>query len=269
MNIQIVQQFTKRTEYKMLKSWISVDERNINELMSGICVIPAIIILKLSEVELQTLNKWWRQWGNQLIVSPPFHQMDIVSLLQLNGDLSVHGIEASSYTFNSIPVNESIKTNTKSKWKLDSGDTVAIHHYEHSGSGCVTLTTVPILDYRLMSKQDICKKLFLELIIENQNEETTIIQESFIPSPVHDYILLLASANVLELTDVSGQLSNFFKVTISHNKALELLQQLIDQKLLEDSGSITDEGEKYINLKGYIPFVREIKRWRRDDGAWR
>jgi hypothetical protein len=267
MNIQIVRQFTKRTEYKILKSWISVDERNINELMSGICVIPAIIMFKLSEVELQSLNKWWRQWGNQLIVSPPFHQMDIVSLLQLNSELSVHGIEAN--TFNSLPVIESIKTNTKSKWELDIGKTIAIDHYEHSGSGCVTLTTVPLLDYRLMSKQDICKKLFLELIIENKNEETTKIQESFIPTPVHEYILMLASANVLELTVVSGQLSNFFKVNISHNEALELLQKLIDQRLLEDSGSITDKGEKYINLKGYIPFVREIKRWRRDDGAWR
>ncbi|MEC2078740.1 hypothetical protein [Metabacillus fastidiosus] len=89
MNIQIVKKFTKRTEYKMLKNWISVDERNIDELTSGICVIPAIIILKLSEVELQSLNKWWRHCGNQLIVSPPFHQMDVLSLLQLNVDLSV------------------------------------------------------------------------------------------------------------------------------------------------------------------------------------
>ncbi|WGG46473.1 hypothetical protein [Rossellomorea sp. DA94] len=267
MNIQIVQKFTKRTEYKMLKSWISVDERNINELMSGICVIPAIIILKLSVVELQTLNKWWRQWGNQLIVSPPFHQMDIASLLQLNGELSVDGIETSS--FNSLPVHESIKTNNRSKWKLDSGETVAIHHNEHSGSGCVTLTTVPLLDYRLMSKQDICKNLFLELLKENKNEEPTKIQESFILSPVHEYILILASAKIFELTKVSGQLSNYFKVNISNNKTLELIQQLIDQRLLGDSGSITDEGKKYINLKGYIPFVREIKRWRRNDGAWK
>ncbi|MEC2078739.1 hypothetical protein [Metabacillus fastidiosus] len=111
--------------------------------------------------------------------------------------------------------------------------------------------------------------MFLELIIENKNDESIIVQEPFIPSPVHEYILILASANVLEPTKISGQLSNFFKESLSHNKALELLQQLIDQKLLEDSGAITDEGEKYIKLKGYKAFVREIKRWRRDDGAWR
>ncbi|MBM7649039.1 hypothetical protein JOC78_001992 [Bacillus ectoiniformans] len=267
MNIQIVKKFTNRTEYKMLKNWISVDERNIDELTSGICVIPAIIILKLSEVELQALNEWWRHWGNQLIVSPPFHQMDVVSLLQLNVDLSVQGTEAQS--FNSLPVIESIKTNTKSKWELANGEIVAIDYFEHSGSGCVTLTTVPLLDYRLLSKQDICKKLFLELLIENQNNESITVQDTFIPTSVHEYIMILASANVLESTKISGQLDNFFKENLSHNKALELLQQLIDQKLIEDSGSITEDGEKYINLKGYKAFVREIKRWRRDDGAWR
>ena len=267
MNIQIVKKFTKRTEYKMLKNWISVDERNIENLTSGICVIPAIIILKLSEVELQSLNKWWRHWGNQLIVSPPFHQMEVVSLLQLNVDLSVQGTEAQS--FNSLPVIESIKTNIKSRWELANGEIVAIDHFEHLGSGCVTLTTVPLLDYRLLTKQDICKKLFLELINENKNDESPTVQEPFIPSPVHEYILILASAHVLESTKISGQLSNFFKENLSHNKALELLQQLIDQKLLEDSGAITDAGEKYISIKGYKAFVREIKRWRRDDGAWR
>ncbi|MEK4138299.1 hypothetical protein MHB75_09300 [Kurthia sp. FSL E2-0154] len=267
MNIQIVKKYTKRTEYKMLKNWINVDERHIDELTSGICVIPAIIILKLSEVELQSLNKWWRQWGNQLIVSPPFHQMDVVSLLQLKVDLSLQETEAQS--FNSLPVIESIKSNTKSKWELANGEIVAVDYFEHSGSGCVTLTTVPLFDYRLLPKQDICKKLFLELIIDNKNDESIPVREQFIPSPVHEYILILASANVLEPSKISGQLSNFFKENLSHNEVLELLQQLIDQKLLEDSGVITDVGEKYINLKGYKAFVREIKRWRRDDGTWR
>jgi hypothetical protein len=266
MNIQIFKQFAKRTEYKMLKSWITVKERNVDELESGVCVIPAIILLKLSEVDLQSLNIWWRKWGSQLIVSPPFHQMDVVTLLKLNVDFSVRSIECQ--LFSSLPVIESIKTNTKSKWELAKGEIVAVDHFEHSGSGCVTLTTVPILDYRLLSKQEICKKLFLELINEKANDESAAVQESFIPSPVHEYILILASANVLEPTKISEQLSNYFSKKLFHNKALELFQQLTDQKFLGDSGEITDAGEKYIDLKGYRAFVREIKRWRRDDGAW-
>src|SRR5690625_2981468 len=169
MNIQIIKQFSKRTEYKILKEWLSTEERNIEELMDGICVIPAIILLKLSMTELQLLNNWWRKWGNQLIVSPPYHQIDIVTLLQLNVDLSVQAIGPQS--FNSFPVVESIKTNVKSKWELESGEVLALDFFEHSGSGCLTLTTVPLLDYRLLSKGKYGKRLFLELINKKTNVE--------------------------------------------------------------------------------------------------
>lgn len=267
MNIQIIKLFIKRTEYKMLKGWISVDERNIDELMSGVCVIPAITLLKLSEMELQALNKWWRQWGNQLIVSPPFHQMDVVSLLRLNVDLSVEAIE--NQLFNSLPVIESIKTNAKSKWQLAEGEIVAVDHYEHSGSGCVTLTTVPLLDYRLMSQQEVCKKLFLELINEKASQQTSAVQELWTLNPVHEYMLILAAANVLDSTKLSVQLSQYFKEEILQNKAFELFQQLTNENFLKGNGAITDAGEKYINLTGYRAFAREIKRWRRDDGEWR
>lgn len=267
MNIQIIKQFTKRTEYKMLKSWISVNERNVDELESGVCVIPAIILLRLSDIELQLLNKWWRQWGNQLIVSPPFHQMDVDALLQLTIDLSVQAIENQS--FNSLPVMESIKTNSKSKWQLAGSEIVAVDHYEHSGSGCVTLTTIPLLDYRFLSQQEVCKKLFLELINEKASQQTVAVQELFTLKPVHEYILILAAANVLDPTKLSVQLSQYFKEEMLQNKAYELFQQLTNENLLETTGALTDTGEKHINLKGYGAFVREIKRWRRDDGEWK
>ncbi|WP_374187302.1 hypothetical protein ACEPPU_14505 [Priestia aryabhattai] len=267
MNIQIIKQFTNRTEYKMLKGWIDVDEQNIDELMPGVCVIPTIILLKLSDVELQSLNKWWRQWGNQLIVSPPFHQIDVALLLQLNVALSVQAIETQS--FNSLPVIEAIKTNSKSKWQLARGEIVAVDHYEHSGSGCVTLTTIPLLDYRLLSQQEACKKMFLELINEKFSKETATAQKSFILNSVHEHIIILASANVLNPTKLSEQLSYYFKEELSQNEALELFRQLTNKNFIEITGVITDIGEKHINFKGYRAFVREIRRWRRDNREWR
>lgn len=266
MNIQIIKQFSKRTEYKMLKEWLSTQERNIEELMNGICVIPAIILLKLSETDLQLLNNWWRKWGNQLIVSPPYHQIDIVTLLQLNVDLSVQAIGPQS--FNSFPVVESIKTNVKSKWELESGEVLAVDFFEHSGSGCLTLTTVPLLDYRLLSKKKNGKRLFLELINKKSNVESAKIQESFTLCPIHEYILLLSSANVLDTTNLSEQLNKYFEKKISNEKAVDLFQQLITQGFLRDSGEITSLGEKHIKLKGYWAFVREIKRWGYNNGAW-
>jgi hypothetical protein len=267
VKIQIIKQFSKRTEYKMLRDWISVDERSIDELMTGVCVIPAIILLKLSEIELKSINIWWRQWGNQLIVFPPFHQIDVVTILQLNAGLSIQAIETQKY--NSLPVIESIKTNSISKWQLTDGGTVAVDLYEHSGSGRITITTIPLLDYRLLSKGQVSKRLFLELINEMASEETDLIQKIFTLNPNHEYILILASANVLDSAKLSNQLNYYFNTKISQDEATELFQQLIHEKFLESSGSLTDIGKEHIDFKGFRAFVREIKRWRRDDGEWR
>jgi hypothetical protein len=251
----------------MLKDWVNVEERNIDELMNGVCVVPSIILLRLSEIELQTLNRWWKQWGNQLIVSPPFHQIDIISLLKLNVDVSITAME--SQLFNNLSVIESIKTNSKSKWQLTDGEIIAVDHYEHSGSGCVTLTTVPLLNYRLLSQQEVCKKLFLELINEKANEGTDTVQEVFTMNPVHENILILAAAKVLDSTELAKQLSQYFNKQLNQNKATKLFHQLIHEKFLESSGALSVTGKEHINLKGYRAFVREIKRWRRDDGEWR
>ncbi len=266
MDIQIIKKFSNRTEYKLLRDWVTVDERNIDELIDGVCVVPAIILLKLSEVELQTLNRWWKKWGNQLIVFPPFHQMDVVSLLELNIDLSIKVMK--EQVFNGLPVIESIRMNSSPKWQLATGEKVAVDVFEHSGSGCVTLSTVSLLDYRLLSQQEVCKKLFIELINRKVDEDTVSVQEVFFLNAVHEYILMLASAKVLQPSKLSLQLSQYFNKQLNEDKALEFLQQLINKKYLDSSGALTDTGIEHINFKGYRAFVREIKRWRGDVGEW-
>lgn len=266
MHIQIVKKFSKRTEYKVLMDWINVIEKDVEELKAGVCVIPAIVLLKLSDIERRNLNIWWKQWGNQLIVSPPFHQMDIVSLLQLNTSLSVQPIQQQLYL--NIPIVEEIKTNAQSKWKLDNGQVIAIDIYDHSGSGCVTLTTIPFLDYRLLSKSEVCKQSFISLLHENSKSEVEKIHSEFEITPVHEYILILSSANIFELERLSLQLKRYFNTELSQVRALEFCEELINNNFMQVSGYLTELGVKYINDKGYKAFVREIKRWRCDDAEW-
>lgn len=267
MNLQIIEQFSKRTEYKMLREWVTVTERNISEFIAGICVIPAIVLLKLSESDLQRLNEWWKQWGNQLIVLPPFHKIDVGELLQLNVVIAIE--EIVEERFKDLPVVEVIKSNSQSIWELDNGDKTAVDIFEHTGSGCVTLTTIPLLDYRLSAKQEVCKTFFLELINTTGNDKTIISQESFSLQPVHEYILILASANVLDSANLSDQLNKFFKHSILQSKAIELFQNLVDEQYLESSGELTDIGKGIITKKSYQVFAREIRKWRHDDdGEW-
>lgn len=268
MNIQIIKNFSNRTEYKVLKEWGSVDERDVNDLNKGVCVVPAIIFLKLSETELQTLNKWWKQWGNQLIVFPPFHQIDIASLLQLNVCLTVEEVETQS--FNNIPVMEVFKTNVRPKWRTTNSEIIALDYYENSGTGCVTLTTLPLLDYRLLSHRTVCTELFYELINENDIEESVVPAErSVIFSPIHAFILILAASRVLDTTILNEQIRKYFNQNIPQQTLTEMFQQLINEKFLESSCVLTSSGEEYLKLNRYQAFVREIKRWGNNDGEWR
>jgi len=266
MNIQILRQYSSRTEYKVLRNWVEVTEKSTDELENGVCIIPAILLLKLTENDLKPLNLWWKEWGNQLIVLPPFHHIKLSHFLNINIDINVEEQDEDKYE--GIAIREVIKTNLQPKWKFTNGNKIAVDIFEHSGSGCLTLTTIPLLDYRLSERHETCKKILFKLLNKVNKNGDSYVQDTFTIHPIHNYILILAKADVIEASNLSTQLNEFFNKHMEQNKALSFYQQLIDEKYLSSSGGLTQKGIDIVNKQGLRVFAREIQRWRYNDGEW-
>jgi hypothetical protein len=267
-SLQILKPFSRRTEYKMLREWFDIEEKDAGELRPGVCVIPAIILLKMSESDRLNLIQWAKVWGNQLIVFPPYFNLDISSLLQMNDSISIK--EMNECTYEGIPVREEIATNLTPKIQLPTKQTVAVDFYYDTSSGCITITTLPLLDYRLLEQREICQRLFQSLMHSNESDTKDRIREEkqVIFKPVHQYLLLLSAANVIEQQQLVPLIQKFFYLEISENEVKSAFAELANLHYIHLDGTITEKGQQYIKENGYRAFVREIIKRRNDDGEW-
>ncbi|MBB5325893.1 hypothetical protein HNQ34_002999 [Anoxybacillus tepidamans] len=267
-SLQILKPFARRTEYKMLREWFKVKEKEIDKLQSGICVIPAIVLLKMSESDRSRLIQWTKGWGNQLMVFPPYLHLDISSLLKMNNAIFIK--EMNECTYEGIPVREEIVTNLTPKIQLPTKQTVAVDFYYDTSSGCMTITTLPLLDYRLLEQREICQRLFQSLMhINERDKKDEMSEEKQIAfKPVHHFVLLLSAANVLERQQIVPFIQKFFYVEVRENDVRQALAELENSHYIDSGGTITEKGKQYITEHGYRAFVREIIMRRKDDGEW-
>jgi hypothetical protein len=266
--LQIVKSFARRTEYKVLREWFEVEEKEMSELQPGICVIPGIVLLKMSDAERIRLIEWARIWGNQVMVSPPFHHVDISSLLQMNDSLFIKEID--ECTYEGIPVHEEIVSNLTPKIRLPAGKVIAVDFYYDTGSGCITVTTLPLLDYRLLQQGEACRQLFQSLIINRETtaQEEAVEQNVMIIEPIHQYLLLLAAAGTIDCQQLVQLIQNYFFISVDEKKVENAFIQLQHTNYIHLDGTITATGIQYISEKGLHAFVREIKKRRQNDGEW-
>jgi len=267
-SLQILKPFARRTEYKMLREWFDVEEKDVGELRSGICVIPAIILLKTSESDRLRLIQWTKEWGNQLMVFPPYLNLDISSLLQLNHSFSIK--EMNECMYEGVPVCEEIVTNLTPEIQLPTKQTVAVDFYYDTSSGCITITTLPLLDYRLLEQREICQRLFQSLMHINERDTKDEMSEEkqVMFKPVHHYLLLLSAADVIERQQLVPLIQKFFYLEVRENDVKSAFSELENLHYIHSDGTITEKGQQYIMENGYRAFVREIIKWRNDDGEW-
>lgn len=267
-SLQILKPFARRTEYKMLREWFDVEEKDVGELRSGVCVIPAIILLKMSESDRSCLIQWTKEWGNQLMVFPPYLNLDISSLLQLNHSFSIK--EMNECMYEGVPVREEIVTNLTPEIQLPTKQTVAVDFYYDTSSGCITITTLPLLDYRLLEQREICQRLFQSLMHINERDTKDEMSEEkqVMFKPVHHYLLLLSSADVIERKQLVPLIQKFFYLEVRENDVKSAFAELENLHYIHSDGTITEKGQQYIMENGYRAFVREIIKRRNDDGEW-
>ncbi len=265
--VQIIKRFTNRTEYQVIREWMSVRETDVTDLTAGKCIIPAAVLGKMSSDECNFLVAWTKQWKNQLLVFSPFRTVNVKEKLQLPVDLTISQINKSLYE--KLPVREFFLINLKPKLQLSSGQIVAVDVFYHSGSGQVTLTTLPVLDYQLLNYEEKCKEIFMSLlsIRETQADEVGKQPESELTA-LHQQLIVLAAAEITSTQSIRRVLKKRLQISIAEEKIKVIQEQLQAENYIDVDGAVTVKGQTVIEQSGFRAFVRELRKSTALEGAW-
>ena len=265
--MQILKPFANRTEYTVLKEWTPCREVELGDIGQGVCVIPAVVLSKLAGEDSNLLVNWVKQWGNQLLILPPFYSIDLKEKLQLGVELDVTRVPECFY--DGLPIKESFISNLNSKLKMTDGQTIALDIFYHSGSGHLTLTTLPLLDYRLLDHEEKCREIFQKLLdVEELKEDVPVKQDDIELTRLHKHVLLLAAGGMVSLPLVCRYLKTCFQTSVDEEQIQRVQQQLHSTSYLTRDGLIGQRGNEFIEQYGYRAFVRELARSASQDGEW-
>mgnify|MGYP000727584781 CR=1 FL=1 len=273
MKLNIPRKFSGRTEYQVLKNWYETPKFSFGNLnnISGNMVIVGRLLNGLEKNQLKMLKEWIFQEGNQLLCLPSWFEISLSSLFDLKIDLNIVSDDNLSLEdWDLSKLDYKVKTNLKQgiidKNKNDSIFTV--NYKRHKYSGLLTVTTLPLLDFKLLTKSEFLKaKLEQLLIVENISKkkvETKPIQTEL--STISIYILLLAGAGIPLEEDLDKKLEKYLYKKFSQ-KEINNGENILDHRDLIKEGEITKKGKKLIKEKGYIPYIKEINK-KKSDKLW-
>lgn len=267
VTLQTLKEFTKRTEYKVLKEWYEVTETDIYALQPGICIVPGIILSKAGDEQLAALVQWAREWGNHLLLIAPWWQAGLADYLDLPVGIEV---DEKKSEYQGISISHVLITKLPPVWQGKKGDTLAVSLRYHSGSGVLTLTTVPLLDYKLTAQRSACRSLLDELLSreimpgsEELPDNEVVLHDL---TEEHLMVLLLAAGGVNIHDDLAAKVRQYATVNIAGKEAA-LQQELWQAGLLDAAGIATEEGVKILVKRGYRSFIRELRK-QGDVDAW-
>jgi len=263
--IQILSEFEKRSEYKVLKELTPFTSVFINELKSGKLIIPGFAIIKMTEGELEKLSKWLENRNNHLIIVPSWIEMDLGKIFKSSLPLEIQAVEEMIY--DDIPVNYSVKTMIKDKLFEQDGNIFGVNYRKNTGVGLVTVVTLPLLDYKLFQLQDRFKGILNNLLSFSEVvvEEKVLNNENMVLDPIHINLIILKASGI-EL-DLKEKMFKYFYADIS--KAIiesKLKDLIVGEFILNDK--LTDKANEVIREKRLKAFIDVVKKKEMSSDGW-
>jgi hypothetical protein len=253
--IQILQKYVNRTEYKILKEWFPCVAAELDSLAPGTALIPGSILNKLTSDQIKSMISWIKKWGNQLILTPPWRDIDLGRLLELSNTVA---IKSERGDFQGIATGFVIQSNFPSKWQNSEHKSVAIDLKHHLGSGTISITTVPLLDYRRLEDESQNKALLAQLISTLHAETNNNQEIGFALNIDQLRILLLAAANIDITRQLREKVKAFFAAPLEKEEIiLEVLRQ---HGFLDAEWQATKKATQMLLKKGYHAFIRELRK---------
>lgn len=258
MMVQIISEYGKRTEYKVLEKFATIQEVSIDNISEGILLLPGILLNKLEKAEINILNNWLNTSNNQLILSPAWKEVSLndyfdisLGLKVLKGeDLEYEGIEC-QYKVEG-KVQEKIFTNEK-------GD-FGVHYRKDTGSGLLTVITLPLLDYKLSHKHDEFRQYFSACMNKTKpkEKEQTVEQEALEIGEDHLQLFILLAAGLKLDDDLREAFRQYFNKNLELKRIEELKGALIQEGFI-NGREISDKGRTFIKERQLKSFIKVLE----------
>lgn len=265
--IQILSEFEKRSEYKVLKELTPFTSVSINELESGKLIIPGFALIKMTEGELNKLNKWLENRNNHLVIVPSWIEMDLGKIFKSSLPLEIQAVEEMIY--DDIPVNYSVKTMVKDKLFEQDGNIFGVNYRKNTGVGLVTVVTLPLLDYKLFQLQDRFKGILNNLLSLSEivAEEKLLTKENIVLDPIHINLIILKASGIELGIDLQEKMFKYFYTDISKQTIEGKLNELIlGEFILNDK--LTSKANEVIREKRLKAFIDVVNKKEMSSDGW-
>lgn len=264
--IQILSEFERRTEYKILKLFAQCEITSVKELKNGKLVIPGFILSKMKEEELNFLNIWLSNRSNHLIIVPAWIELDLGKLINSTVPIKVSAIEESYYE--DIPVRYKVETLAKDIL-FQNNNIYGVNYRKNTGTALVTVTTLPLLDYKLIHLENKFRKILNELLSYGNEsiEETQDKVKEIVLDPIHINLLILKAGGVDLSNNLNKKVFKYFYNDIEN--------EILEQKLKElnvggfiINNSLSGKSEEVIAENRLQTFIDVVRRKEANSNEW-
>ena len=264
--LQIVREFESRTEYRMLKGYAQCMSILLTELKSGVLVLPGVVLARLTKEQLNAIYEWTEQRQNQLILVPAWSETNIRSFI--NASVSIE-IKETKGEYEKIPVPYQIRSPIKDIVFGQDGKVYGIHYRRNTGSGLITVVTLPLLDYNLIGYEEELKDLFHSLL----QSKTVLVEmpvetnQELVFEDIHLHIMLLTGAGVDFEKGYLSKLRKYFDVASDEETIKAKYAQLLQHGFIHGQ-ELANKAIEYINKNKMKAFVRAIRERELKENEW-
>jgi len=265
MTIQILDEYKNRTEYTILKDYCDCQVVKLSSLQTGILILPGILLSRLNKQQLDLLNTWLEDSRNQLILTPSWIEMNLRDFFYSSLDIN---ISKTVDNYEGIPVGFLIDTTVKEIIFQQNEKKFGIHYRKNTGSGLITVVTLPLLDYKLIQFADKLKNLFDSLLLADDiKQESMVEQKDFILDDIHIYLIILLGAGIDLNHDLSSLIHKYFGVLIDEETAKKSFQDLIAHQYINENG-LLDKGMDIVKERKLKSFINVVNQRREKEDGW-
>ncbi|PGD70272.1 hypothetical protein [Bacillus wiedmannii] len=264
MMIQILKEYEKRTEYRVLEKFVTVQQISIDELSEGILLLPGILLGKLENKDIERINQWISNPNNQVMLTPAWKEVNLKDFFDISLDLKV--LKGEYLDYKGIECQYKIEGKVQEKlFATEKGD-LCIHYRKDTGSGLLTVITLPLLDYKLSHKHEEFRQHFLVCMKKITPKETKQKVKKEVSKIGEDHIqifMLMAAGFKLE-KDLKVRFHTYFNLDIKMERIRELERDLFQQGFIDNEG-ISDKGKALIIEKKLKSFIKILEGGKRID----
>jgi len=265
MVIQILDEYKNRTEYRLLKDFYNCQVAQMNSLQTGVLVLPGILLSKLGKQQLDLLNTWLEDNKNQLILTPSWAEMNLKEILHSSVDIR---ISRTDDNYEGIPIGFLIDTTVKDVVFQQNGKKFGIHYRKNTGTGLVTVVTLPLLDYKMIQLEDKLKALFNSLLLaEDVKQESLVETKDFILDDIHIYLIILTGAGIDLSQCLSSIIHKYFGVFIDEETAKQGYQDLVANQYINENGLLS-KGMTVVKERKLKSFINAVKQRGEKEDGW-